>query len=183
MDSMLKMSPGDAVDSQLNYDPDKDPYEGMLEQMEGLFNLRDVSQVQQWWLYRMVFSPQPAQEKVVLYWHNHFATSGSKVENGMFMHKQIEMFRAKGLGSFRDLLVAVAQDPAMLVWLDGKDNRRGKPNENFAREVMELFTLGVGNYTEDDVKQLARAFTGWRIEQQRQRQLQWRRLSQRAARP
>ena len=165
MDSMLKMSPGEAIDSQLNYDPDKDPYEGMLEQMEGLFNLRDIAQVQQWWLYRMVFSPQPAQEKVVLYWHNHFATSGSKVENGMFMHKQVEMFRAKGLGSFRDLLVAVAQDAAMLVWLDGKDNRRGKPNENFAREVMELFALGIGNYTEDDVKQLARAFTGWRIEQ------------------
>jgi uncharacterized protein (DUF1800 family) len=164
MDAMLKMSPGEAIDSQLDYDPDKDPYEGMLEQMEGLFNLRDVSQVQLWWLYRMLFSPQPAQEKVVLYWHNHFATSGSKVENGMFMHKQIEMFRAKGLGSFRDLLVAVAQDPAMLIWLDGKDNRRGKPNENFAREVMELFALGIGNYTEDDVKQLARAFTGWRLE-------------------
>jgi hypothetical protein len=163
LDAMLKMSPGDAVDSLLDYDPEKDPFEGMLEQMEGLFNLRDVGQVQQWWIYRMVFSPQPAQEKIVLFWHNYFATSGAKVD-GLYMHKQIELFRAKGTGSFRDLLIAVATDPAMLIWLDGKDNRKGKPNENFAREVMELFTLGVGNYTEDDIKQLARAFTGWRIE-------------------
>ena len=164
LDAMLKMSPAEAVDSQLNYDPEKDPYEGMLDQMEGLFNLRETNSVQQWWLYRMVYSPQPAQEKIVLYWHNHFATSGSKVENGMLMQQQLELFRAKGLGSFRDLVKAIAKDPAMLIWLDGKDNRRGHPNENFAREVMELFTLGIGNYTEDDVKQLARAFTGWRLE-------------------
>jgi uncharacterized protein (DUF1800 family) len=164
LDALLKLEPGAAVDSLLDYDPDKDPYEGMLEQMEGLFNLRDVSQVQQWLLYRMVYSPQPAQEKIVLFWHNHFATSGAKVENGALMHKQIEMFRSKGLDSFRDLLIAVACDPAMLIWLDGKDNRRGKPNENFAREVMELFALGVGNYTEKDVKELARAFTGWRLD-------------------
>ena len=165
LDALLKLSPGEAIDSLLDYDPEKDPFEGMLEQMEGLFNLRDVGQVQQWWIYRMVHSPQPAQEKLVLFWHNYFATSGSKVENGVYMHKQIELFRSKGLGSFRDLLIGVATDPAMLIWLDGKDNRKGKPNENFAREVMELFTLGVGNYSEDDIKQLARAFTGWRIEQ------------------
>lgn len=165
LDALLKLTPAQAVDSLLDYDPEKDPFEGMLEQMEGLFNLRDVGQVQQWWIYRMVHSSQPAQEKIVLFWHNYFATSGAKVENGLYMHKQIELFRNQGLGSFRDLLISVARDPAMLVWLDGKDNKRGKPNENFAREIMELFTLGVGNYTEKDVKNLARAFTGWRLDE------------------
>ena len=164
LDAILKLSPGGAIDSLLDYDPKKDPFEGMVEQMEGLFNLRDIGQAQQWWIYRMIYSPQPAQEKIALFWHNRFATSATKVENGVWMTNQIEMFRRQGLGSFVDLVINVERDPAMLIWLDGKDSRKGKPNENFAREVMELFTLGIGNYTEDDVKQLARCFTGWRID-------------------
>src|SRR5206468_6509930 len=90
-------------------------------------------------------------------------TSASKVENGRLMHEQIQTFRRLGTGNFRELAVAMGRDPAMLIWLDGQFNRKGKPNENYAREVMELFTLGIGNYTEHDVQELARAFTGWRV--------------------
>jgi uncharacterized protein (DUF1800 family) len=161
--AMLKQSPSDAVDSLFAFDVADDPFNGMIEQMEGLFNLNQVESVQRWWIYRMLNTPRPLQEKLALFWHNRFATSAAKVENGLFMHNHIELFRQKGLGSFRDLLVAVTKDPAMLIWLDGRTNRKGKANENYGREIMELFTLGVGNYTEQDVKELARAFTGWQI--------------------
>jgi uncharacterized protein (DUF1800 family) len=169
MEKLLAMAPAAAIDSLLNYDPAVDPFAGVIEQMEGLFNLQSSEDVARWWIYRMIYSPNPAQEKLALFWHNHFATSGAKVGNGQYMHRQIELFRAKGIGSFRELLIEVAEDPAMLIWLDGRTNRKGKPNENFAREVMELFTLGVGNYTEADIKQLARAFTGWQIADQQSR--------------
>ena len=102
---------------------------------------------------------------MTLFWHNHFATAVYKVDNANRMWAQNETFRRYGLGSFRTLLQQVARDPAMLVWLDGRDNHNGQPNENFAREVMELFTLGVGGgYSEKDVREAARAFTGWRGE-------------------
>src|SRR5437016_11000250 len=162
-EKLLKHSPAEAVDSLLNYDPSVDPFEGLLEQMEGLFNVKNPDDVGRWWVYRMIYSPHPAQEKIALFWHNHFATSAAKVENGSLMHQQIELFRKSGIGSFKDLVIEVQRDAAMLIWLDGRTNRKGKPNENFAREVMELFTLGVGNYSENDIKQLARAFTGWQL--------------------
>ena len=94
-------------------------------------------------------------------WHDHFATSDEKVRDARLMFRQIQLLREKGLGDFRELLFAIAQDPAMLIWLDGNSNKRGQPNENFAREVMELFGLGIGNYSERDVQEAARAFTGW----------------------
>src|SRR6185369_14037608 len=99
-------------------------------------------------------------------WHGRFATGAGKVENGRYMHQQIQTFRVMGLGDFRNLCIEVGRDPAMLVWLDGQSNRSGKPNENYARELMELFTLGIGNYTEKDVKQLARCFTGWGVKEE-----------------
>jgi uncharacterized protein (DUF1800 family) len=103
---------------------------------------------------------------MALFWHNRFATSAAKVGDGYFMHQMIELFRQQGLGNYRDLVVAVSRDPAMLIWLDGQNNKRGKANENFGRELMELFTLGVGNYTEQDVKQISRCFTGWTVSYQ-----------------
>ncbi|MBI4605615.1 MAG: DUF1800 domain-containing protein [Planctomycetes bacterium] len=115
------------------------------------------------WVYRMLLGASPAREKLVLFWHGHFATSARKVEDVGFMLDQIALFRSKGPGPFEDLLLAVSRDPAMLVWLDGNMNRRGKPNENYARELMELFSLGIGNYTEGDIKEAARAFTGWHV--------------------
>jgi uncharacterized protein (DUF1800 family) len=133
-------------------------------------------------LFRMVHSKRPLQEKMALFWHNHFATAFSKV-NGTYgsvhatklmagrqgaiagnQRGQYELFRQKATGSFADLLFDVAQDPAMLVWLDGRNNTRLRPQENFGREIMELFTMGVGNYTEADVVAAARVFTGWTLQ-------------------
>jgi uncharacterized protein (DUF1800 family) len=131
------------------------------------FNFRQIADVQGWCFFRMLGTPQPAQERMMLFWHNRFATSASKVDQPHMMHVQMELFRQMGLGSFRDLLLAVGKDPAMLVWLDGQSNKKGHANENYGREVMELFTLGIGNYTEKDVQELARAFTGWQIQGQK----------------
>lgn len=163
LETVLKQTPAQAIDSLLDFDPQFDPFGDMIERLEGLVNLDSGENVQKWWVYRMIYSTQPAQEKVALFWHNRFATSIFKVGNGYYMAGQIDLFRRNGLGSFRDLLNQVTRDPAMLVWLDGQTNRKGKPNENYAREIMELFALGIGHYTERDVQELARAFTGWSI--------------------
>jgi len=118
---------------------------------------------QLWWLDRMLRTRHPLVEKMTLFWHGHFATSIRKVSPAM-MVGQIDLFRSQALGNFRSLLLAVSKDPAMLVWLDNRYNVAAHPNENYAREVMELFALGLGNYTEDDVKNAARAFTGWTLD-------------------
>ncbi len=114
-----------------------------------------------WWLYGMLNSGHPFREKLVLFWHNHFATSVNKVHSPTLMYRQNQLQRQYALGSFRPLLGEISRDVAMLIWLDSNKNVKGRPNENYAREVMELFTLGVGNYTEKDVQEAARAFTGW----------------------
>ena len=119
--------------------------------------------VQGAWLYRMLLGSNAVREKLTLFWHDHFATSVDKVEDAYLMGKQIDLFRRLGAGPFEKLMLAVAKDPAMLIWLDGNSNRRGAANENFAREVFELFCLGIGNYTERDISEAARAFTGWHV--------------------
>ena len=113
------------------------------------------------WLMRMLHTRRPLQEKMVLFWHTHFATGSSKVRRAALMVQQIQLFREHALGNFEMLLRAVTRDPAMLIWLDNDGNRVGQPNENYAREVMELFTVGIGNYNDRDVKEAARAFTGY----------------------
>ncbi|MBD5607175.1 MAG: DUF1800 domain-containing protein [Candidatus Eremiobacteraeota bacterium] len=118
---------------------------------------------QMWWLDRMLRTQHPLVEKMTLFWHGHFATSNRKVPANL-MVEQIDLFRSQALGHFGQLLLAVSKDPAMLVWLDNRYNNKLHPNENYAREVMELFALGLGNYGEDDVKNAARAFTGWTID-------------------
>ena len=115
------------------------------------------------WVYRMATTKRPLQEKISLFWHRVFATGTSKLIQAKVMATQIAMFREQGLGSFRDLLIALSKDPAMLMWLDNQDNRKDAINENFGREVLELFSMGVGNYTEEDIKECARAFTGWSV--------------------
>jgi len=142
----------------------------------------DIDDARQRWLFRMIHTRRPLQEKMALFWHNHFATAFSKLsaDSGntqaakMFANKpgvlrgqqgQYELFRQFALGNFRDLLLQVAMDPAMLIWLDGKSNTRAKPQENFGREIMELFTVGVGYYTEPDVYAAARVFSGWNLRQ------------------
>src|SRR5215471_18544444 len=113
-----------------------------------------------WWLNRMLYTQRPLQEKMTLFWHNHFATANSKVGNAVLMLQQIQLFRDQGMGNFETLLQKVTRDPAMLIWLDNRQNRKASPNENYAREVQELFTVGIGNYTEQDIHEAARAFTG-----------------------
>ena len=123
----------------------------------------DIDQLKTWWLYRMTAGPAPLSEKMCLFWHNHFATSNIKVRSARHMAAQYDLIRAHAVGDFKSLLVGMARDVAMLIWLDGNANRHRSPNENFAREVMELFTLGVGHYSESDIKEAARAFTGWHV--------------------
>src|SRR5262249_42322660 len=110
-----------------------------------------------------MFGPDPLTERLVLMWHNHFATSNLKIDNLSAMRTQNELFRKYARAPFNELLEAVVRDAAMLLWLDAPANRKGKPNENLARELMELFTMGIGNYTETDVKEAARALTGWTV--------------------
>jgi uncharacterized protein (DUF1800 family) len=116
-----------------------------------------------WWVYRMLFGPDPLGERLTLMWHSHFATSNLKVENVAAMRRQNELFRTYARAPFADLLNAAVRDPALLVYLDAPANRKGHPNENLARELMELFTLGLGPYTEADVQEGARALTGWSV--------------------
>lgn len=122
--------------------------------------------LQGWWLYRMLAGEHPLLERLTLFWHDHFATSQDKVANLELMLRQNELFRKFALGHFWDrqsggLLLEVSRDAAMLVWLDSNSNRRAAPNENYAREIMELFALGIGNYSEKDIREAARGFTGW----------------------
>jgi uncharacterized protein (DUF1800 family) len=121
----------------------------------------ETNRVGYWWADRMVASPRPLEEKMALFWHGHFASNEAKVRDYRKLLGQLEIFQKQGLGNFRDLTVAVAQSPAMLSFLDAGVNVKGASNENFAREIMELFTMGVGNYTEKDIREAARAFTGW----------------------
>lgn len=115
------------------------------------------------WLYRMATTSAPLREKMALFWHGIFATGYAKVIHGKALSDQTRMFRTFGMGSFKDLLIQLSKDPAMIIWLDNQDNHNGAINENFGRELLELFTMGVGNYTERDIKECARAFTGWTI--------------------
>jgi len=121
----------------------------------------ETDRVAYWWANRMLVSPTPLVEKMALFWHGHFASNEDKVRDYRKMLRQLELFQRAGLSDFRSLLIGVAQDPAMLAFLDAGVNVKGAPNENFAREIMELFTMGVGHYSEQDVREAARAFTGW----------------------
>ena len=112
------------------------------------------------WLYRMIHTPDPLRERLTLFWHDHFATSNAKVNNPSLLQRQVALLRTHALGAFGPLLAAIGKDPAMLIWLDATVNRKAHPNENYAREVMELFALGRGRYTERDIQEAARALTG-----------------------
>jgi uncharacterized protein (DUF1800 family) len=138
-----------------------------LQQEQRKEHRQQLESTRAWWLERMVNSPNPLEEKLTLFWHGHFATSIQKVQAPYPMLLQNLSFREKGRGSWRDLILAVSQDPAMLVYLDNARSSKAKPNENYARELMELFTLGEGNYSEDDIRNAARAFAGWSINGER----------------
>lgn len=128
-------------------------------------NREALEAIQGWWIRRMRQSHWPLREKLVLFWHSHFATSAEDVRSARLMFQQNALLRKHCLGDFRTLLIGISRDPAMLRYLDNNTNRKGRPNENYARELLELFTMGIGHYTEDDVKAAARAFTGWTFEE------------------
>lgn len=126
-------------------------------------NLNYLASLREWWMRRMLLSPRMLEEKMTLFWHSHFATDAIKVPQALLLYRQNELFRQYAFDFFEVLLIAVARDPAMVRFLDTETNRKGRPNDNFARELMELYSLGEGNYTERDVREAARAFTGWTI--------------------
>ncbi len=128
---------------------------------------RDSGRLKAWWVYRMAFGPDPLGERLTLTWHDHFATSNAKVDDLAAIRRQNDTFRRLARAPFGDLLNASIRDPALLAWLDAPANRKGHPNENLARELMELFTLGIGHYAEEDVREAARALTGWATEEGR----------------
>jgi uncharacterized protein (DUF1800 family) len=137
------------VDALLAFDqqPETIDDEAILQLLRGDSPRLQPPMVASWWLYRMLVTQRPMQERMALFWHNHFATSASKVGDGNLMLMQIQMFQRLALADFKTLVLEVSKDPAMLVWLDGVRNVKGKPNENFARELLELFTMGIGHYT------------------------------------
>jgi uncharacterized protein (DUF1800 family) len=126
-------------------------------------NRQEALEGQSWWFRRMLKTKAPLREKMTLFWHDHFATSIQKVKQPVLMLNQNELFRSHAFGSFKELTQAILMDPAMMLYLDTQSSKKGQPNENFAREVMELFTLGEGNYTERDILEAARAFTGYQL--------------------
>jgi uncharacterized protein (DUF1800 family) len=183
------MSVDQAVDALIEYERVDDNVDSLISKpgfvgvtTRGQFlPAANITDARQRWLFRMMHSERPLQEKMTLFWHNHFATGYNKIagalnaaeaarymaakssEDAGQVRGQIEMLRDNALGNFRDILLNIAKDTAMLVWLDGRTNTKTKPQENFGREIMELFTMGVGNYTETDVYAAARVFSGWNL--------------------
>lgn len=141
----------------------------LAQQAEQKMQFQRMVELRGWWLDRMAKGPRPFQEKMTLFWHGHFATSSEKVRESYYMWRQNELFRRLATDNWLRLLLEMGKDPAMLVWLDQAESRKEHPNENFAREVMELFALGIGNYTEKDVTEGARALTGWSLDRENQR--------------
>ncbi len=163
LDYYLKDGLSGAYDKLLNYENVDENFSFPLEAMQNGNGQVNMPAVQLWWVLRLLITRRPLQEKMTLFWHDHFATSAAKVLGPPLMHGQNELLRQHATGKFYTLLMEASKDPAMLFWLDNQYNVRGKPNENFAREIMELFTLGIGNYSEKDIQEAARAFTGWTI--------------------
>ena len=183
---LAQLSPKSAVDSFLHFEPtewspapdflvpaesrrDRRQANQEMTQSERRKNRQEIAkreraavrQLKAWWLERMATTEHPLEEKMTLFWHGHFATSAQKVRSSQSNYELNDTFRAHATGNFKQLTLAVGQSPTMLRYLDNHRNVKGKPNENWARELMELFTMGVGNYTEEDIKEAARAFTGW----------------------
>ncbi len=162
LESYAKLSYEDTVEALLNPDPKRDIQDDVLERyIHGEGPPIFIAS----WLYRMINSEAQLQEKMTLFWHHVFATGLVKNEHVLAAKNQIKMFRRNGMGDMTTILNDLSRDPAMLFWLDNNENRNGEPNENYGRELLELFSLGVGNYSELDIKDASRAFTGWTFEQ------------------
>ncbi len=182
--SFFKLGRAQAIQAVLTVPPvaeppqldpdDKPPYSGIasMTPADKLIFIKknqqrdrlELQTIRQWWIGQMLQPPSAFLEKATLFWHGHFATSVQKVKSAGMMLQQNQLLRKFAFGNFRDMVKAISCDPAMVIWLDLQQSRNGAPNENFARELMELFTLGIGHYSEDDIKASARAFTGYRTQ-------------------
>ncbi len=164
MDKFNEMDYDEIVDQLLDFDvPDYIPQDFISRFHKDQSDLRLAEGARAHWIYRMVMTDTPLREKMCLFWHRIFATAGTKLIQNRVVVNQINMFREKGIGKFDELLLALSRDPAMIMWLDNQDNHGTSINENYGREILELFSMGVGNYNEDDIKETARAFTGWSV--------------------
>ena len=164
LESYLEIGYDGAVEALLNpSDPGNMPDDLIRRYHVDQSELRDLPSSSAYWMYRMISTSCPMEEKTALFWHGLFATGYSKLNQARSQLNQVEMFRRSGLGSFEDLLVELSKDPAMIVWLDNNENHGASINENYGRELLELFSMGIGNYSEDDIKGCARAFTGWTL--------------------
>ena len=164
----LKDGPESSVNrvlgGQVRTDPAADEFESRSSVLaDAAAGSADPNRLKAWWIWRMLHTPDPLGERLTLLWHNHFATSNVKVKDPAAMRLQNETFRRLARAPFGELLNAVVRDPALLIWLDAPANRKGHPNENLARELMELFTVGIGGHSESDVREAARALTGWSV--------------------
>ena len=164
LEEYLAMGYGGAVEALLNpSDPGNMPDDLIRRYHVEQSELRDLAGSAAYWMYRMISTSCPMEEKTALFWHGLFATGYAKLNQARSLLNQVEMFRRSGLGSFEELLVELSKDPAMIVWLDNNENHGTAINENYGRELLELFSMGIGNYSEDDIKGCARAFTGWTL--------------------
>jgi len=161
IDELAAMSHSDAVEKMLAFKYDGNLAFNLQRKFDEVGYIANLSDLQYWWLLTMVRTKQPLQERMTLFWHGHFTTAYSKVKREMELMQQNQLYRDFALGNFKEMVKQVSRNPAMIEYLDGQSNRKGKPNENYARELMELFTVGIGNYSEQDVREAARAFTGW----------------------
>ncbi len=172
LETALEQGPERTITRLLEGGPGQEAFEEQTNNLlDGIQRGNNGNLATSWWLYRMLYTPDPLREKLTLFWHDHFATSNLKVNNVTYMIGQYQLMRRHAQGNFRQMLLDITEDPAMMVWLDTIQSRRGQPNENYARELMELFSLGIynyrnprqTNYTEEDIREAARAFTGYRI--------------------
>ena len=165
IDQLTNKSYDDAVDFLMdNSDENPVPTDLLRRYQIDLSDVRSVNSSGAFWMYRLAHTKFPFDDKVALFWHRVFATGQNKLIQGKVMTTQIDMFKKHGLGSFENLLIELSKDPAMIMWLDNQDNHKDNINENYGREILELFSMGVGNYSEEDIKECSRAFTGWTVE-------------------
>jgi uncharacterized protein (DUF1800 family) len=164
IDAAAAASPESVIDGLIQGFEDSDKFHRDGDSLAAtLLAAGEPRQLAAWWVYVMLHTPHPLLERMTLFWHGHFAVSATKVTDAALMLAQNRLLRRRALGEFRPLVHEIARDPAMLLYLDSATNRKARPNENFARELMELFCLGEGHYSEKDVQELARCFTGWEI--------------------
>ncbi len=168
LESAVAAGPVAAVDGMLSAEREPEQYLAEIDSLaQAALATGNVKNLSAWWTYRLLTTPAQLTEKMTLFWHGHFATSAAKVEDGRLMFAQNSLLREHAVGEFPKLLLKISRDPAMLIYLDSVSNRKAHPNENYAREIMELFSLGEGHYSENDIRELARCFTGWEIKREK----------------